>query len=198
MNNYYYTVGDVKKISIWQLLEGIKKSCSGYKSAKLTWTIGGSIGFDAFVGGEIESFVHLYYRQADVITKEKRDFGYKVFLTTTPCYFGGKRYWFQCPTCGGRAGTLYKLGNYFTCRNCAHLTYESKRENRRYPRFFQIYGIRSAYKARELKSKIKRYSYAGKITKKFSRVLKLQDIFLESISREKEINGLVSFGNKRI
>jgi len=26
----------------------------------------------------------------------------QVGLTTTPCAFGGVRYWFECPSCGGR------------------------------------------------------------------------------------------------
>src|SRR5215216_7401029 len=32
---------------------------------------------------------------------------YPVRLSTTPCTYGGVRYWFHCPLCGARAGKLY-------------------------------------------------------------------------------------------
>lgn len=54
---------------------------------------------------------------------------YPVRLTWTRCHLGGKRPWFLCPNqaCGRRVAILYG-GRMFTCRHCAHLVYQSQRE----------------------------------------------------------------------
>src|SRR4030042_4621781 len=31
-----------------------------------------------------------------------------ISFTHTPCYFGGIRWWFKCPSCNRRVGILYK------------------------------------------------------------------------------------------
>ncbi len=56
-------------------------------------------------------------------------------LTSTPCYFGGQRYWFICTAdkdgepCGKRAGVLYLINDIFACRRCHDLAYESQQRN---------------------------------------------------------------------
>jgi hypothetical protein len=42
---------------------------------------------------------------------------------------GGKRYWFRCPTCNRRAGTLFIVGPPFGCRVCMGLGYQSQRQS---------------------------------------------------------------------
>jgi len=51
-------------------------------------------------------------------------------LESTPCHFGGQRFWFTCPTpdCGRRAALLYFAGVAFACRVCLDLSYPSQRE----------------------------------------------------------------------
>ena len=46
-------------------------------------------------------------------------------LTTTDCNYGGYRYWFVCPECRLRIGTLYKkpLEGLWLCRHCHELGY---------------------------------------------------------------------------
>ncbi len=60
---------------------------------------------------------------------ERRDFDYPVFLSWTPCQYGGARPWFLCPArgCGRRVAILYG-GAVFACRHCYRLAYESQRE----------------------------------------------------------------------
>jgi len=64
--------------------------------------------------------------------ERKTDFDYYVDLDTTPCHFGGKRWWFLCPntTCGRRCRILYLAPGspYFACRLCLNLTYRSQQE----------------------------------------------------------------------
>ena len=59
------------------------------------------------------------------------DVSYPVSLETTPCRYGGTRYWFRCPArgCGRRVAILYLGGRIFACRHCYRLAYVSAREN---------------------------------------------------------------------
>jgi hypothetical protein len=55
----------------------------------------------------------------------------EVPLTSTPCYFGGSRFWFLCPRidCRKRAAMLYLKGLYFACRRCHKLAYASQAQS---------------------------------------------------------------------
>lgn len=48
--------------------------------------------------------------------------GHAISIVTTPCNFGGVRYWFQCPSCGRRCAILYPLA----CRICCDGRYASE------------------------------------------------------------------------
>lgn len=48
---------------------------------------------------------------------------------STPCHFGGSRYWFLCPCCKTRITTVYKLNNVYRCRHCHNLTFRSQSES---------------------------------------------------------------------
>ena len=43
----------------------------------------------------------------------------EVELTTTPCNYGGFRYWFLCPHCGNNKTVLLYDGNALACRSCS-------------------------------------------------------------------------------
>ena len=51
----------------------------------------------------------------------------RVGLTTSPCNYGGVRYWFVCPGCLRRCGVLY-VHEQIACRKCHKLAYESQYE----------------------------------------------------------------------
>lgn len=68
-------------------------------------------------------------QRLDNINYESIIHGYllKLSFATTVPHFGGTRYWFICPHCKRRVGTLYspRLERYFKCRHCHNLTYKS-------------------------------------------------------------------------
>jgi hypothetical protein len=70
---------------------------------------------------------------------------YPIRLQTTPCNYGGVRYWFTCPAvgCGRRVAILYSAGKYYACRHCYQLAYKSQRETKGYR------GYRGAGKVRD-------------------------------------------------
>lgn len=86
------------------------------------WTSGrghkSSIGYEVKPGHGIR----LFYTHAKT---EKLD--YLVRTTATPCNYGGKRYWWLCPSCGRRCRVLYG-GKHFVCRKCnSHAYYETQK-----------------------------------------------------------------------
>ena len=154
----------------------------GYRSGTMTWTSGwsenkSSVGLEASTMNG-ESYLRIHYNQTDYGTDEKKNFDYKIPLTTTPCRYGGKRYWFTCPWyksgkyCGRRVGTLYKDGDYFACRHCYDLTYDS----RKLSGFAKGFGtIVSFPELDELREKVKRQYYRGRPTKAYQRYMRKEE-----------------------
>jgi hypothetical protein len=54
-------------------------------------------------------------------------FDQEVELTTTKTRFGGDRFWFLCPECQKRVGTLYQSKEKLSCRNCLNIGYIGQR-----------------------------------------------------------------------
>ena len=63
---------------------------------------------------------------------ESVPYSYNVYIETTPCNYGGKRWWFRCPSCHRRCRVLYLpyYAKVFACRICHNLTYESQQVGR--------------------------------------------------------------------
>lgn len=137
------TVEDCKSLNMfWLNRQGYL--CGSWRGT-ITWEnafgeVTSSIGIEVSVNrkGFGEDYVRLFYTQTDRFTGEKKkDFDYRIELVTTPCHFGGVRFWFICPLivnesyCGRRVGKLYLPGNatYFGCRHCYNLTYGSCKEH---------------------------------------------------------------------
>ncbi|MGD0328118.1 MAG: hypothetical protein ABSB00_00165 [Minisyncoccia bacterium] len=186
----------VKKISVRFLNE--RGFFSGWQSGTMTWTSGRS-GTKSSVSIEVstmneEKYLRIYYTQTNRDTDEEKDFDYKIPLLSTPCRYGGKRYWFQCPWykngqyCGRRVGTLYKNGDYFACRHCYNLTYASRNASARYK------GFVSCPDLDEQEAKVKRMYYAGKPTRKYRKLLKMERRFEMGVIRA--AGGLGILGKK--
>jgi hypothetical protein len=136
-----------------------------------------------------DNYVRFQYTTTDLNTGEKVEYDYKVALTTTPCNLGGVRYWFICPLnkngvyCGRRVAKLYKAprGNYFGCRHCYNLSYESRNECR-LGRFGQLgYLLKAERQYEDLRNTVKRWTYKGIPTKKVRRLnamAKRMDVYL--------------------
>ncbi len=71
-------------------------------------------------------------------TNEKKDYNYIIPIVSTPCNYGGERWWFICPlvvdgrACHRRCRIVYMPpgAKHFGCRECHRLTYESRQRHR--------------------------------------------------------------------
>jgi hypothetical protein len=103
----------------------------------------GSICSKLEVEGKIPSAIRLIYAITNKETTEVKRYNYLVDLDSTPCYFGGVRWWFICPlivngaACRRRSRILYLPpgATYFGCRECHQLSYDSRQMSRN--RFYE-------------------------------------------------------------
>ena len=120
MGRYYWdkkrTVEDCKSVSIRFLRkEGF---LYGYCASSIVWTNrrGEETASMSVVASTTygDSYVRLIYTMTDRNTGQESPFDYKVPLVSTPCHFGGVRWWFVCALsrngvyCGRRVGTIYR------------------------------------------------------------------------------------------
>ena len=100
----------------------------------------------------------------------KADYDYTAPLVTTPCNFGGKRYWFLCPVCYSRVGALYLIRGdvRFACRYCNNITYRSRNRCN-----MGAFGHTSR-QIDQLRSEIKRWTWRGRPTRKVRRLRYLE------------------------
>ena len=130
-----FTADDHRKTRLWGGIE--------WKNALVE--VIGSMGIEVSVLGE--KYVRLSYTQTNNFTEDSIELDYKIELVTTPCNFGGFRYWFICPLrevryrytgrvvegkpCKRRVGKLYlpPSAKYFGCRHCYNLTYKCQKEH---------------------------------------------------------------------
>lgn len=101
-----------------------------------------------------------------------------VAITSTPCNYGRGRFWFKCPGkrddkwCRKRVGILFLVDGRFGCRECHNLTYKSQnlaKKSRTHGKIVPI-GV-----LEDMWSQVKRFSYNGKLTKKYARVIRKQE-----------------------
>ena len=137
--NKKITVEECNKLEVSFLKEqGFLEKGRLLRTGSIRWSIAGqdigSIGIRVSLGTEGSSpghsnFLEVNYTITDPETGEKKNCNYRADLVSTPCRFGGQRWWFICPivNCDRRVGVLYLPygGKYFGCRHCYNLTYES-------------------------------------------------------------------------
>ena len=119
---------------------GVFKPTVGYASGGVEWKnaqgeVTSSIGYS--FSQQPAPRLTLFYTLTRSATGEKQDLRYDIELATTPCRYGGLRYWFICPLvkngypCHRRSTKVYLPpgGTYYGCRHCYNLTYESCQEH---------------------------------------------------------------------
>ena len=145
---------------------------TGRRSMPITWVSSmtkkeTSIFLTADVTGD--PHVQLAYTVSDS-EGNAQQYDYKVFLLTSPCHFGGVRYWFACPQCSAKVAALYCAPGdvYFRCRHCNNLTYHSRNRC-----VIEADGHISR-QIKRLRREIKRWTWRGRPTRKVRRLRALE------------------------
>ena len=178
-----YTVEDSNKIELsWLKSKGF---LVGFKGGNIQWSRNGeptgNINIQVDTYSESPNIKFDYKVRPHGSTEEWQNISFSFRLESLPCRFGGKKWFFVCELyakgvyCGQKVRVLYMVGNYFGCRRCANLSYDSCNQNKRFN-----HGIWKAFmnesKAEEYYLKnVKRLFYKGKPTKKYKRYLKISD-----------------------
>lgn len=132
--SYRRTVKECFSINIKQLK---RDDCFSriFTSGELSWSNNfgkelASVGYQILLG--VRNYIRLQYAFRIGTTGESGELDYEIRLVSTPCNFGGKRWWFTCPFCNRRVGILYLGGTYFGCRHCYNLTYISCQQSHKF------------------------------------------------------------------
>ncbi len=124
------------------------------------------------------------YKTKGYSESEWKEIKYSLSMVSIPCRFGGKKWFFVCGLyknniyCGKKARNLYKVGDYFGCRKCANLSYQSCNESKKYTGMYKL--LSQHWKSEEYYEKnVKRCFYKGKPTRKYKRYLKIDGNYTE-------------------
>lgn len=174
-------VEDCKRVSIkWLNKHGYLTG--GYRWGGIEWTSGyddskSSIGF---IVDPQELYIRFRYTTTDYWKDEKSEMDYRFRLMTTPCNYGGLRYWFLCGLykngryCGRQVSKLYKPpgAKWFGCRHCWELSYYERQQNKggKWGCLFKAMDFED--KAAKLEDKMKRWYWQRRPTKKHRRLLR--------------------------
>ena len=193
----------------WLKKNGYLHKDNDYHYGGINWTYGysenkSSISFtinkENFGTPEERAYINLNYTNTNRHTDEKESMNYKVELATTSCNYGNKRYWFICPLnkngkyCGRRIGVLFNIGKWFGCRHCGEIAYAKQMEGGKY----RWNGV-SVPDIERAEKEVKRYYYKGKPTRKYKRLIRLNEKFnygLFMMTSKLDKNFANKYGNK--
>lgn len=136
--------------------------------------------------------INLSYKVRRRGEEEWRSIEQKIRLERVLCHFGGNRWYFRCSLskngvyCGRRVAVLYSAGDYFGCRHCADLSYDSCNQSKRM-RKFPYKALLDHLKADDLYTKVKVKYYNGKPTRKYKRYLDLCSLEQEGTNAEEQL-----------
>jgi hypothetical protein len=121
-------IDDCLAIDIWQWWRQDKCLRRGVSFAYI-WETGEQ---NQSIGVDVEDHHLVLKYQFDRGGIEREEIEVPIQVVWTPCPYGGRRPWFECPACRKRAAKLYLLDATarFVCRSCCELPYQSQSESR--------------------------------------------------------------------
>lgn len=204
MSRYFYpnprnTTVQMKKVELSWLRK--HNYLNGLKYGNISWSCDGT------QTGDINILVNTYsenpyarftYKTRPWGSEQWKDIEFEISMEHSSCRFGGKKWFFICGFrgCVNRARILYFLGDYFMCRKCANLSYESCNASQSRRRGY-LKVLLQSWRADEYYSdNVKRKIYNGRLTKKYQRYLRMDSTQKDQISALKELDTLLTVTNK--
>lgn len=138
-----------------------------------------------------EMYIELDYKIKKRTENDWTNINYKIPLTKSSCNYGKERFWFICPMfkngmyCGKRVAKMYlsPYSNYFACRNCLNLSYQSRNDNNKgkFGALGRMFDLEE--KIEKLEKEIKIYYKNGVPTKKALKLEMLNKQLYPSVKR---------------
>jgi len=199
MARYFYsgardTVQQAKKIDLSWLRKN--NFLIGLVKRNIKWSINGEPTGNIDITIDISSetpkitFSYKLRKHGEV---EWNDINFSFNLESIPCRFGGKKWFYVCELysngkyCGKRSRVLYMTGDYFGCRKCANLSYESCNENKRFRGGIWKVFLNETKADEYYQENVKRHFYKGKATKKYQKYLKMTNNYSDKEIYELEM-----------
>lgn len=185
-SNRYQTI-DCKSLDLQWMNKQKMLENGSYPFQTITWDMKGektgAVGIIINKKKNMISGINFQYTYTNHETGDQEEMDYEIKLVTTKCNYGGFRYWFKCPLvvngryCGRRVRALYlpPFQKYFGCRHCYNLVYPSQRINRQSKLYFLDKLFERDKKITKLRAEIKTPIYNGRPTKKFKKLILLDD-----------------------
>lgn len=131
----YYAVENCLALSVFRLNKA--GLLSGVRKGTLSWKFYSGYVFNLNITTDTANgFIRLHYETGKSFDTdyEIKTMDYRVRLSESYPHYGGKRYWLECPLmhCKTyRSGKLYlpPFQDWFGCRKCFGLQYESSRKS---------------------------------------------------------------------
>jgi hypothetical protein len=133
------TVEDCIALDMWVLKRTIcqRSDWRVYRWPDTGRAVSPEVGYRVAIDAANRSSLFLRYTVSDNGVQSRILREYQVQTATTPCRFGGRRYWFVCPLvrkgvpCLRRVRKLFLPPGavFFGCRRCYNLTYRSAQEH---------------------------------------------------------------------
>lgn len=173
----------------------------GYKNEGISWKWGwgdneSSIGLSVDTTGDFPN-IRFRYSTKHWNGEEKKHMDYSFPLIQVPCNLGGFRWAFKCGLwvngvyCGRTVYTLYKANSdYFGCRKCIRIVYESQRES---GKSFEFLGkiLKAEREYEKVYKSIRKWHYRGRPTRKVIKLNKLEAQIPPVEEAEKMFNTLL-------
>jgi len=153
----------------------------GYNSGTVNWSFNGQpTGEISIIVFSDKSAIRTFYTYTDQYDV-KTQYDYRIPMTATPCYFGGFRYWFMCPSitngmpCNTRVGVLYMGNRQLRCRRCCGLAYASQQQThtKKWEPLRRILTLEARISDKERETRVKYWK--GQPTKRYQKLLKAYD-----------------------
>lgn len=187
------TVEEARQIDILSLQSSgvfskgpnMKWNCTWSRDGEVQAAIGYSLVYSSEMGNP--NALRFEYRWTPV-GGEPEDADYFVSISTTPCHYGGLRYWFICPLsykgkpCGRRCRILYLAdgSKYLGCRECHQLTYESRQLHRNHCYETLIRPMKEIEKLEKKLSRVRSLKKQERLLEKFSKMSRSVEKFKQS------------------
>lgn len=153
---------------------GYLKEGMTFHNLTFSWSrdneVSATISADVTINESGTGSMRLYYTSTTRWNGESKHMDFVVPLGSTPCRFGGRKWFFRCPNqhCQRRCRILYSYNEFHVCRRCTGLWYDSQTYT-----LDRYRALDNLFRADRLAAQIKRRFYRGKPTRRYKRFLKL-------------------------